>query len=216
MIGDIERLLSDLNDANVRYLVVGGVAVVLHGYARATFDLDLVVELESANLRRALDVFAARGFKPRPPVPIEAFANPEERRRWIEEKNLIVFSLWHPKMIAFEIDLFVKEPFPFDKAYRRAQRLPIGDSIVTVASIDDIIAMKRETGRAQDAEDIEVLLELKKPPPPDEIRDEPFDGSFEATRRRQALSARRISPTERLRLFERRTAELRSLLGRAS
>lgn len=119
-------------------------------------------------------------------------------------------------MHAFEIDLFVKEPFPFDEAFRRASRMPIGDSVVTVASIDDIIAMKQDAGRAQDAEDIEVLLQLKQPPPPDEIRDAPFDGSFEGTRRRQALLGRKISPAERLRLLERRTAELRSLLGRAS
>jgi hypothetical protein len=48
------------------------------------------------------------------------------------------------------------------------------------------------------------------------VRDAPFDGSFEGTRRRQALLGRKISPIERLRLFERRTSELRSLLGRAS
>ena len=69
MIGDIEELLNALNAEGVRYLVVGGVAVVLHGYTRATFDLDLVINLESSNLERALQVLASRGFRPRPPVP---------------------------------------------------------------------------------------------------------------------------------------------------
>ena len=215
MTGDIEELLNALNAEGVRYLVVGGVAVVLHGYARATFDLDLVISLESSNLERALEVFASRGFRPRPPVELEAFADADERQRWIDEKNLLVFSLWHPRMHAFEVDIFVKEPFPFDEAYRRASRLSIGASMVTVASIDDIIAMKRVAGRAQDAEDIEVLLELKKPAA-DELHDAPFDGSFAGTRRRQALQGRKFSPTDRLRLLERRTAELRRLLGRAS
>ena len=216
MIGEIEELLEALNEAEIRYLVVGGVAVVMHGYARATFDLDLVIDLETSNLTRALQILGKRGFRPRPPVPLEAFADREERQRWIEEKNLLVFSLWHPQLHAFEVDLFVKEPFSFDEAYLRASRLPIGDSMITVASIADIIAMKREAGRAKDAEDIEALLELQKPEPPDRISDAPFDGSFEGTRRRQALLGRKISPAERLRLLERRTAELRSLLGRAS
>jgi tRNA nucleotidyltransferase/poly(A) polymerase len=49
-----EPVLKTLNEAGVRYLVVGGVAVVLHGYLRTTGDLDLVVELSPANLDRAL------------------------------------------------------------------------------------------------------------------------------------------------------------------
>ncbi|MEK6374598.1 MAG: hypothetical protein AABO58_18075 [Acidobacteriota bacterium] len=60
MIGEIEELLTALNAGGVRYLVVGGVAVVLHGYARATFDLDLVIELDTQNLERALRIFGAR------------------------------------------------------------------------------------------------------------------------------------------------------------
>src|SRR5207244_7455147 len=109
--GEIEELLKDLNEGEVRYLVVGGVAVVLHGYARATFDLDLVIDLQTSNLERALRIFGDRGFRPRPPVPLESFADAAERHRWFDEKNLLVFSLWHPRKHAFEIDLFVKEPF---------------------------------------------------------------------------------------------------------
>jgi hypothetical protein len=215
VIGEIEQLLTALNAEGLRYLIVGGVAVVLHGYARATFNLDLIINLEPSNIARALGVFASRGFKPRPPVPMEAFVDPAERQRWIDEKNLLVFSLWHPNIRAFEVDIFVKEPFSFEDAYHRASRLSIGGSAVTVASIDDLIALKREAGRAQDAEDIEVLLELKKPHT-DEVRDAPYDGSFDGTRRRQALQGRRIPPIDRLRTLERRTDELRRLLGRAS
>ena len=54
MTGAIERVLAALNAAEVRYLVVGGVAVVLHGYLRTTADLDLVVELETDNVLRAV------------------------------------------------------------------------------------------------------------------------------------------------------------------
>jgi len=50
-----EPVLKGLSDAGVRYLVVGGVAVVLHGHLRTTGDLDLVVELSPENLARDLE-----------------------------------------------------------------------------------------------------------------------------------------------------------------
>ena len=217
MTGEIERLLTELSAAGVRYLVVGGVAVVLHGYARSTSDLDVVIDLEPENVERALRLFENRGFRPRPPVALRSFADAAERHRWIREKNLQVFTLWHPELPFFAVDIFVTEPFPFDEAYQRTARARVGESIVTVASIDDLIAMKRVAGRAQDAMDIEILLELKKPvPPADEIRDAPFDGSFGGTRRRQSLLGRTLATTDRLRWLERHMAELRSLQGRAS
>src|SRR5437867_5528341 len=166
MIGDIERVLTELSAIGVRYLVVGGVAVVLHGYARSTANLDIVIDFEADNIDRALRFFEDRGFRPRPPVPLRSFADATERQRWIDEKNLPVFSLWHPDLPFLAIDIFVKEPFPFDEAYQRATRTPLGDSIVTIASIDDVIAMKRAAGRPQDVIDIEVLLDLKKTRPP--------------------------------------------------
>lgn len=55
----VEWVLTPLERAEVRYLVVGGVAVVLHGYLRTTLDLDLVVQLERGNVERALS--AIRG-----------------------------------------------------------------------------------------------------------------------------------------------------------
>src|SRR5688572_5001426 len=130
MIGEIERLLTELSAADVRYLVVGGVAVVLHGYGRSTGDLDLVIDLDPANIDKALRLFGDRGFVPDPPVTLEVFADAVERQRWIEEKNLQVFSLWHPHIPMLAVDIFVKEPFPFDEAYQRAMRARIGDAIV--------------------------------------------------------------------------------------
>lgn len=162
MLAPIQRLLRDLSAADVRYIVVGGVAVVLHGYLRVTADLDLVIDLDSENLYKAIDVFEREGFQPRPPVPLRAFCDAEERERWRREKNLLVFSLWHPRQAGFEVDLFIEEPFPFDVAYERASLVASGDVTVRVASIDDLVAMKRIAGRAKDAEDIEALLELKK------------------------------------------------------
>jgi hypothetical protein len=162
MTGEIERLLTQLSAAGVRFLVVGGVAVVLHGYLRTTADLDLVVDLEPRNLAITIAALESLGFRPRPPVALRDFADIEQRTRWVAEKNLQVLSLWHPEMPGFELDLFVTLPFVFDEAYARASVARLGTSDVPVASIDDLVAMKRAAGRPQDQEDIEALLALKK------------------------------------------------------
>lgn len=161
MVGEVERLLTALSKAGVRYLVVGGVAVVLHGYLRATADLDLIVDFDQPNVEKAVETLDGLGFQSRAPVPLRAFADPGERQRWASEKNMQVFSLWHSNMPGFEVDLFVSSPLPFDDLFRRAVLAAIGGSNVPVASIDDLIAMKRAVGRPRDQEDIEALMQLK-------------------------------------------------------
>lgn len=59
---DIRTILTALNDAEVKYLIVGGLAVVAHGYGRFTQDIDLVIQLERANVLRALNAFTAMGI----------------------------------------------------------------------------------------------------------------------------------------------------------
>jgi hypothetical protein len=141
-------------------LVVGGVAVVLHGYLRTTLDLDLVVQLERDNLERALTTIQELGFEPRVPVPLKAFADPQIRETWRQEKNMTVFSLGHPHHPGFALDLFVQEPFDFDAAYGRAVRVSLQDVRATVVALEDLVAMKRAAGRTRDLEDVEALLEL--------------------------------------------------------
>lgn len=160
MVGDIEEVLSALNRAHVRYLVVGGVAVVLHGYLRTTADLDLIVQLEQDNVLRAMRALSALQYRPRAPVPAEAFADQTLREQWIREKGLAVFSLWSPAHPTLEIDLFVSEPFEFDAVYARAPRVPLENIEATVIALEDLIALKRQVGRPRDQEDISALESL--------------------------------------------------------
>lgn len=155
--GDLDRIFAALGASGARYLVVGGVAVVLHGHPRFTADLDLVLALDAGNLARALPALEALGYRPRAPVSLAVFADPAQRRRWIDEKAMTVFSLWSPQLPATEIDLFAAEPIPFEAAYRRALRADLGATSVTVASLADLIALKRGAGRPQDLEDVAAL-----------------------------------------------------------
>jgi len=69
-----KALMHELNACEVRYLLAGGMAVVAHGYGRMTFDIDLVIQLESSNIRRAFEAFEALGYHPRIPVTGKEFA----------------------------------------------------------------------------------------------------------------------------------------------
>ncbi len=155
--GDLHRIFAALAQSGARYVVVGGVAVVLHGHPRFTADLDLVVELDPANVRRALVALKSLGYRPRAPVPAEQLADPAIRATWIEEKGLTVFSFWSASLPATEVDVFVQEPFPFEEAYRRGLSVDLDGAPVMIASIDDLIVLKRAANRAKDLEDIAAL-----------------------------------------------------------
>jgi hypothetical protein len=160
----LESVFEALERNGVRYLVVGGVAVVLHGHLRTTQDLDLVLQLEPDNVRRALEALSALGFVPSAPVPLHAFANPEQRERWRREKGLIVFSLWSPKLPGFSVDLFAEEPFDFDVVHARAVRARLDRGEAVLIAKPDLIAMKRRAGRPLDLDDVDALTTLEDPP----------------------------------------------------
>jgi hypothetical protein len=154
---DLEQVLTALASSGSRYLVVGGVAVVLHGYPRFTADLDLIVSLEPANVLSALGALESLGFRPRAPVHLMDFAEPSLRREWIETKGLTVFSLWSSQFPMTEVDIFVEEPFAFEEAFQRRFEADLGFGTVSVVSISDLIAMKRRAGRPKDLLDIVEL-----------------------------------------------------------
>jgi hypothetical protein len=75
----IEAIVRALNDAGTRYLVVGGLAVNAHGYARMTRDVDLVIQLEPRNTERGLRALLGIGYRLMIPEQPEAFADPAKR-----------------------------------------------------------------------------------------------------------------------------------------
>jgi hypothetical protein len=157
----ITRILAELEKAGVRLVVVGGVAVVLHGHLRFTADLDLVVALDRDNVLAALSALKALGYRPRPPVPAEDFADPAIRAAWVRDKNMTVFSLWSESFPGTDVDLFAQLPIPFEDLEARAVRLAVAPLTVPVASIRDLIAMKRKAGRPVDATDIAALEKIE-------------------------------------------------------
>lgn len=162
MENELLAILTGLAQERVRFLVVGGVAVVLQGHPRFTADLDRVIDLERDNATKALGVLAGKGFRPRPAVALLDFADAEVRRAWVEEKGLTVFSLWSPNAPGTEVDLFVEEPFDFDSAYARADFVALGGTSVPVLSVADLIELKRKVARPKDLADVEALEEIAR------------------------------------------------------
>jgi hypothetical protein len=158
----ILRALTEVAKAfssrDVRYLVVGGVAVNAHGHSRMTRDLDLVLHLEPANLKRGIEALEGLGFRPIIPEALDAFSDPGKRRLWNEDRNMEAFSLRSDQFPMVPVDLLVTEPFDFDKAWETAANADLGDGVsVHIAGLRTLIAMKEAVGRPQDLEDARHL-----------------------------------------------------------
>lgn len=153
-------LFKALNEADVQYVIVGGLATVLHGYARFTADVDLVINLAQEETEKVITVLTALGMKPRLPVDPMQFTDPEKRKSWTEDKNMLVFSMYQPDNPLLVIDLFVNEPVPYPQLAQRAVQLELGGETVPVCAINDLIEMKQKAGRPKDLEDIKYLKAL--------------------------------------------------------
>jgi hypothetical protein len=151
-----EPMFAALNEAGVRYVIVGGVAVVLHGHPRLTADLDLAVDLEPGNARNAVDVLLGLGLCPAPPLAPEDFADATSRERWVRDKGMIVFRMADATGRRL-VDLLADAAIPFAELWERSVEVPLSGTTVRVAAIPDLIRMKRLAGRPMDLLDIEVL-----------------------------------------------------------
>lgn len=154
-------LFASLNRNEVRYLLVGGLAVNLYGIERATGDIDLVIDVTEENIRSFSRSMHEVGMCPRAPVRIEDFGDPSVRRSWIDEKGMRVFSLFHPQQHYLELDVFVECPFDFSEVYGRREVMGQGAIKIAVAPIDILIAMKEAADRPQDRADVYHLRQIK-------------------------------------------------------
>ena len=160
-------LFKALNDAGVQYVVVGGIATILHGYVRATADVDLVVDLQADEASKVIGALTREGFRPKVPVQAMEFADEAKREQWIKEKGMQVFSMYHPDKIGMTVDLFVHHPIPYQALFQRSVVMDLDGIKVRVCSIDDLIAMKQQADWPVTFEQVEEdqLLQMLKATP---------------------------------------------------
>lgn len=154
-------LLKLLTNAEVDFVLVGGLAVALQGYQRVTLDVDVVLAMDEANLQRFIAAAKSAGLRPGIPVSLDALARPELIEQWHREKGMLAFSLRTNEARALTLDVLVKPVVPFAQLRRDATRVKVGSLDVPVASIAHLIEMKSGTGRSKDLIDIEELRKIQ-------------------------------------------------------
>ncbi len=155
------RVIEALNSHDVRYVIVGGFAAVMHGHDRATRDLDIFVDLQADHARKAIEALLSVGLQSRVPVDPFQFADPAQREKWRREKKALVFTMIDPQNAIFAVDLFVEPPMDSERLFGRAKSIRINDLMFKVCSLDDLIAMKTKSGRPQDLLDVKVLRQIQ-------------------------------------------------------
>ena len=154
---DFIGLFALLAAARIRFVLVGGLALVLHGLDRLTADVDLVIDLSAESAQAAVQALTAAGYRALAPVDPIALADPEKRREWQTVRNMQVFSFWDSSNTRPTVDIILSPAVPFDELWTAASVVNLAGHAVHVASIEHLIRMKAAAGRPQDLADIERL-----------------------------------------------------------
>jgi hypothetical protein len=157
-VASFEAIVRALNEAGVHYLVVGGLAVISHGYGRATYDIDLVTRLTPEAATKAFKALATIDYRPTIPVTPEEFADPTQREAWRREKNMTVLRFWSEGHRESPVDVFIYAPFDFESEYDAAELQEVAPGlIVRIVRLQTLLEMKRVAGRGIDLADIDEL-----------------------------------------------------------
>jgi predicted nucleotidyltransferase len=143
---DTENLLKSLNAHNVRYVVIGATAFPVHGYARATLDVDIFIEATEENAIRTLEALSEFGYDVTDLTVGDLLTHKILIRQYMVETDI------HP---------FVKG-VTFDEVWADRVADKIGDTPAYFASLDALIKMKEAASRPKDLEDLKILRALKQ------------------------------------------------------
>jgi hypothetical protein len=127
----------------------------------ATMDIDIAVALNPVNLKSAIDMLRQLDLQPIIPVTWEQILAPGQLERWYIEKQLIALGLQKRTGFAPTVDLLTHIPIDFERLHANRVVKDLGGIHISVASVDDLIDLKRDTGRKIDASDIEALELVK-------------------------------------------------------
>lgn len=144
---DFIDFIDALNISNVKYLLVGGYAVILHGYIRTTGDMDIWVQPTKENYQHLSEAFYHFGM-PTFDMTLQKFLLTEQYD---------VFTFGRPPI---SIDILTKvKGISFVEAYENAEWFAIDEKIsVRFIGLSDLITAKQSAGRPKDLDDLENLL----------------------------------------------------------
>ena len=142
MLNQLQGVFSSFHDHDVRYVIIGGIAAILYGVPRATFDLDILIDATPENAQRLLDALLDAGLGTASLTTVEALLAHE-------------ITIFRDKV---RIDVQTSTPgLEFDDAWAKKEEMEYAGQVFYVASRQDIIASKRAAGRTRDLEDVRLL-----------------------------------------------------------
>ena len=142
MLDHLKKVFASFDCHDVRYVVIGGVAAILHGVPRATFDLDILIEATPQNAKRLLEALAEAG------LGTSALTNEEE----LLANVITVFE------DRVRIDVQTSTPgITFGEAWNRREEMNFQGQRFHVLRKEDVIATKLAAGRQVDLEDVRIL-----------------------------------------------------------
>ncbi len=151
----LEKICTALGEAGVRFAVVGGYAVALHGAPRGTIDVDVALRWSLQDLTRAEKALNGIGLVSR--LPITARDIQEFREEYINNRNLVAWNFHNPDAPLEQVDIIIA----YDLTGKNTRPVKLPEVTVPVLSIGDLIDMKRGSGRVQDLEDAAALEKLR-------------------------------------------------------
>ena len=140
---DFKELLQLLNSKNIEYLVVGGYAVALYGYPRATGGIDIWIALSKDNAHKTVEALREFGFD-----------LPELTEELFLEKGKNIRMGAPPLRIEILTSI---DGVEFPECYKNKNTLTIDDIEINFISLPDLKKNKKASGRLQDLADLENL-----------------------------------------------------------
>ncbi len=143
---DTESLLKSLKEHKVRFVIIGATAFPVHGYSRATLDIDIFIKPEKLNAEKTYSALKDFGYDVSDVTVEELLSKKILIRQYLVETDI------HP---------YVKG-VSFDEVWENKVKAKFGKTFAWFASLDDLIKMKKAAGRPKDIEDLKYLLKLKQ------------------------------------------------------
>jgi hypothetical protein len=151
----INKVCHALEQNGVRYAIVGGYAVALHGAVRGTMDVDIAITWDLNSLRKTEAALSEIGLVSR--LPVSAGEVFQFRDEYISNRNLIAWNFYNPEDFSQQVDVIIT----YDLKGKGRQRLQTRSGSLQILRLTELIQMKRESGRPQDLEDVKALEKLK-------------------------------------------------------
>ncbi|PIR26895.1 MAG: hypothetical protein COV43_00075 [Deltaproteobacteria bacterium CG11_big_fil_rev_8_21_14_0_20_42_23] len=150
------RITEALKKKKIDYALVGGYALSLHGAVRGTIDVDIVIRSSKKDYVALEKALLAFGLAPK--LPVDAQQIFDFREEYIKNKNLVAWSFYNPKNPIELLDIIITH----DLQKMKTEKIHFQNHEVKVASISELISMKKKSGRTQDKEDIKALESIRR------------------------------------------------------